>query len=65
MKLNFQGYDTWCLLWFSHYTYNTHLSDKELLESFRRYVFRKMVENRKAGREEEWGLMGAEFIKTN
>jgi len=33
--------ETWCCGWFQHYTYNTHLSDEELLESFREYVERQ------------------------
>lgn len=32
--------DTWCLGWFNHYSYNTHLKDEDLLLSFKRYVDR-------------------------
>ena len=33
--------ETWCCNWFNHYTYNIHLSDEELLESFQAYVERQ------------------------
>ena len=36
----FLGYDTWCCQWFSHYTFATHLSDEELLDSFAEFVKR-------------------------
>ena len=64
------GEETWCCRWFSHYTYNTHLSDDELLASFEAYVERHRVEqlglyeNLEVHKErvgENWTcLMGAE-----
>ena len=38
----FYEQETWCLIWFSHYTYNTHLTDDELRTSFSYFVDRKM-----------------------
>jgi len=39
--VEFRGYETWCLLWFQHYTLNIHLSDEELLLSFEMFVRKK------------------------
>ncbi len=36
----YQRGDTWCCQWFNHYTFNTHLTDEELLQSFSEYVNR-------------------------
>lgn len=33
-------YETWCLGWFDHYTYDIGQSDSDLYESFERYVRR-------------------------
>lgn len=33
-------YETWCLDWFSHYTFDNRQSDSDLYESFERYVRR-------------------------
>ncbi len=33
-------YETWCLTWFQHFTFDDGRSDKEFLESFGRYVAR-------------------------
>jgi len=38
MGIKYLRHDIWCGDWFSHYTYNTHLSDEELLESFERFI---------------------------
>lgn len=38
----FYELETWCLTWFSHFTYNIHLSDDELLVSFGSFVDRKL-----------------------
>lgn len=38
--VSLKKYDNWCLTWFSHQTRNVHLSDEDLLESFRRFVER-------------------------
>jgi len=45
LKVEFMGEETWCLTWFSHFTYNVHLSNQELLESFADFVDRKQREN--------------------
>jgi hypothetical protein len=34
--------ETWCLTWFSHYTFDVGQTDEEAMESFRNYV-RRMV----------------------
>lgn len=62
--------ETWYQIWFQHVSLNTHLSDEELLESFRRFVQRKTpadVRLRMLGPEEKrtpdteyYCLMGAE-----
>ena len=33
-------YESWCLTWFSHFTFDDGRTDKEFLESFERYVRR-------------------------
>ena len=33
-------YETWCILWFSHYTFDDGRSDREFLDSFACYVLR-------------------------
>jgi len=38
----FYEWETWCITWFSHYTYNVYLSDQKLLESFASFVDRKL-----------------------
>ena len=40
-------HETWCCNWFNHYTFNTHLTDEELLESFSAYVARHQDEQLK------------------
>lgn len=42
IEVQFLGWETWCLQWFSHYTFNIHLSDTELLRSFNAFVGRKL-----------------------
>ena len=51
-------YETWCLRWFSHYTYVEGRSDDEVLQSFYRFRARKLPLHHK----EEYCLMGAEDI---
>lgn len=41
--------ETWCLDWFSHYTYNWHLNDGALFASFESYCRRCEQENRNNG----------------
>lgn len=44
----FYEWETWCLSWFSHYTYNMHLSDDELRVSFGSFIDRKLPLQRNA-----------------
>jgi hypothetical protein len=50
--------DTWCLTWFSHYTFDVGQSDADALASFERYVQHKEREAREKG--EDVNVMGAE-----
>ena len=52
--------EAWCLCWFSHWTWDIGLSDIEVRMSFHRFVFRRIDENRRLGREDGSGLMGAD-----
>lgn len=62
----FERYDTWCLTWFSHFTFDIGQSDAEVLHSFQEYVDEKLDLNRKNGKlvngywQEPFCLMGAE-----
>ncbi len=60
MRWGLKEYETWCLEWFSHFTFDEGQSDEEVLESFQRYVDRKVMQNLKKGKEPGSGLMGAE-----
>jgi hypothetical protein len=53
------GNDVWCAGWFSHWTFNVGLTDREVLESFERYIDRVQ---QSGWSESEIGgtLMGAE-----
>lgn len=56
LEVRLVEYETWCLRWFSHYTYVDGKSDDELLQSFCRFRQRKLPPHFK----EEYCLMGAE-----
>lgn len=56
LEAKFIEHETWCQGWFSHYTYNTHLSDEELRKSFDDFVCRK----ERLVQQKEYCLMGAE-----
>lgn len=56
IRVKLVEYETWCIRWFSHYTYVDNLDDKELLQSFYRFRARKLPLHHK----EEYCLMGAE-----
>lgn len=56
LRLHLIEYETWCIRWFSHYTYVDGRSDDELLQSFYRFRDRKLPLHFK----EEYCLMGAE-----
>ncbi len=49
-------YETWCLLWFNHYTYVDGRNDEDLTASFYRFILRKLPLHR----QEKYCLMGAE-----
>ena len=50
--------ETWCLTWFSHYTFDNGQTDEEIIESFYEYVRRVQDQAIKEGKEP--CLMGAE-----
>lgn len=56
LRLRLIRYETWCIRWFSHYTYVEGRSDDELLQSFYRFRARFLPLHN----EEEYCLMGAE-----
>jgi len=58
LNLLLTEYETWCIRWFSHYTYVDGRSDEELLQSFYRFRDRKLPLHYK----EKYCLMGAENI---
>ena len=43
LRVRIIEYETWCLKWFSHYTYVDGKSDDELLQSFYRFRDRKLT----------------------
>ena len=55
LECRFVENETWCIHWFNHYTFNTHLSDSELRLSFASFVDRK-----KFLHGEDHALMGAD-----
>lgn len=57
LECKFVEQEVWCLGWFNHYTYNTHLSDSELKSSFASYIDRQLME-----KGEKVCLMGAEDL---
>ncbi len=62
----FRRWETWCIGWFNHWTWDVGLSDSDVLESFHRYVIRTEVTNQREGKmkdgywTEPYCLMGAE-----
>ncbi|KKN59279.1 hypothetical protein LCGC14_0543780 [marine sediment metagenome] len=56
IRVVLKEYETWCIRWFSHYTYVEGKTDDELLQSFYRFRERKLPLHLK----EEYCLMGAE-----
>ncbi len=70
VTLEFVEYETWCLTWFGHETFDEGQTDEEALESFGKFVHRKTVENHKNGHYDQFDyrdngkpfycLMGAE-----
>ena len=45
----FVRYETWCLEWFCHYTYDTGQTDHEAIASFERFVCRMKALNGREG----------------
>jgi len=66
IQIKFELRETWCMLWFNHYTFDIGQSDAQILESFARYVERMEHLNRKEGKmangfwRDKYCLMGAE-----
>jgi len=66
-EVKFLEFESWCITWFNHYTYNSSLSDEELLISFEEFVRRKMPMQEALSRsfkdnntDPHYCLMGAE-----
>jgi hypothetical protein len=66
ITVEFRRWETWCMSWFSHWTWDLGLDDGQVLQSFERYVDRTEQLNRKEGEvvnghfQEPYCLMGAE-----
>lgn len=46
--------ESWCLTWFSHYTFDDGQSDAEVLASFNRYLIRTSIKECLMGAEDRW-----------
>lgn len=59
ITVKFTGYETWCLQWFDHYTFDVGQTDEEAVLSFEKFIQRQ---ERKAriGKLDIGSLMGAE-----
>lgn len=44
-SMEFVEYETWCIEWFCHYTFDTGQINQEVLDSFERFVRRKEDKN--------------------
>jgi hypothetical protein len=65
LTVTFLRYETWCLTWFSHYTFDDGRSDVDFIRSFEKFVGRMECLNERArykhGRDTDaYCLMGAE-----
>lgn len=66
VEATFVRWETWCNVWFNHWTWDTGLDDLEVLNSFQNYVYRTQEANRREGKtvdgfwQEPYCLMGAE-----
>lgn len=62
----FQRFETWCLGWFNHWTYDLGFDDAKVLACFSDYVMRTEITNQREGEvkndhwQEPYCLMGAE-----
>lgn len=45
LRVYFKEREVWCLKWFNHFTYDEGQDDRELLDSFERFVERKQRQN--------------------
>lgn len=50
-NMKFVRYETWCLQWFNHYTFDIGQTDQEVLESFERFVRRMEKMNLQNGHQ--------------
>lgn len=57
-EIELYHHETWCLTWFSHYTFDTGQSDEEVLRSFNHFVDRMEKQNYENGhgRTEQYDL---------
>ena len=61
ITIKFLWKETWCIDWFSHWTFDEGQSDSEVMLSFASFVDRMESYNRSRNKEEkEYCLMGAE-----
>ncbi len=49
ITIEYKYNESWCMGWFSHWTFDNGLSDVEILESFTNYVNRILEKNRNEG----------------
>ena len=54
----FYEWETWCIGWFNHLTYNIHLNDDELRISFGSFVDRKLPLQRNSDLAKEYRIPG-------
>lgn len=57
LNVKYKEHETWVLTWFTHETFDVGQSDKEVLESFERFVLRKNS-NELMGADEKWRWRG-------
>ena len=56
LGIEFYEYESWCISWFNHYTFNIELTDEEIKRSFHAFVQRKLPDHNR----EKYCLMGAD-----
>jgi hypothetical protein len=52
LNMSYVEHEVWCLTWFQHETFDLGQTDEEVLESFRKFVYRKQEQNYKNGHQE-------------
>lgn len=63
LSVELYEWETWCLNWFQHYTFDTGQNDLEVLASFERFIERKQrlnMESQAKDKTDVYCLMGAE-----